>query len=165
MSVLIENEHDYQFDFDYQNVAKTVVETVLATEKCPYEAGVNIDLIDDEEILAINKDFRGINDSTDVLSFPMLEFPKPADYDILKGGGAPFFDHDSGELILGDVAISIPTMLRQAKEYEHGVKREYAFLIAHSVLHLLGYDHMDEKETRVMEEKQEAILNKLKITR
>ena len=165
MSVLIENEHDYQFYFDYQNVAKMVVKTVLAVEKCPYEAEVNIDLVDDEEILAINKEFRGINNSTDVLSFPMLEFPKPADYDILKGSGSPLFNHDNGELILGDIAISIPTMLRQAKEYEHGAKREYAFLIAHSVLHLLGYDHMDEKETKVMEEKQEAILSELQITR
>ena len=109
MSVLIENEHNYQFDFDYQQVAIAVVDTALTVEICPYEAEVSITLVDDESIAKINNDFRGINNPTDVLSFPMLEFTKPANYDILDGDEASYFHPDSGELILGDIVISIPT--------------------------------------------------------
>ena len=165
MSVLIENELGFQFDFDYVQVANEVVDTMLAMEECPYEAEVNITLVEDDTILKLNKEFRDIAKSTDVLSFPMLEFPKPADYDILNGSAEPYFHPDSGELILGDVVISVPTTIRQAQEYEHEVKREYAFLIAHSMLHLLGYDHLTEQEAKQMEEKQEKILKKLTITR
>lgn len=165
MSVLIENELNYQFDFDYQKIAEEVVEATLILESCPYEAEVNITLVDDETILGINKEFRGISTPTDVLSFPMLEFTKPANYDILKNNGALYFHPDSGELILGDIVISIPTVMRQAKEYEHKIKREYAFLLTHSTLHLLGYDHLDKQEAQEMEEKQDKILEKLKIAR
>ena len=69
------------------------------------------------------------------------------------------------ELLLGDIMICIPRMLSQAEEYGHGVKREYAFLIAHSMLHLLGYDHMTPEEAAVMEQKQNQVLNELGITR
>jgi len=165
MSILIENEHDYQLDFDYQKVAEDVIEATLTMEHCPYEAQVNITLVDDESIADINREFRGIDKATDVLSFPMIEFTKPAEYDIILGGNASYFELDSEELLLGDIIISIPTAIRQAREYGHDMTREYAFLIAHSVLHLLGYDHIDEQEANDMEKKQETILKKLGITR
>ena len=165
MNVLIENEHHYQFDFDYIKVANDVIAGVLTMENCPYEAEVNIALVDDETICAINEEFRSINKPTDVLSFPMLEFTKPSNYDILSGDGVSYFHPDSGELMLGDIVISIPTTIRQAQEYEHGLKREYAFLIAHSMLHLLGYDHLRAQDAKEMETKQEKALEQLKITR
>ena len=165
MSVLMDNELKFQFDFDYIQVANDVVDTTLATEDCPYAAEVNITLVDDDTILELNKEFRDIAKPTDVLSFPMLEFPKPADYDILNDSAKLYFHPDSGELILGDIVISVPTAIRQAQEYKHAIKREYAFLIAHSMLHLLGYDHLAEQEAKQMEEKQEKILKKLTITR
>ena len=165
MSILIENEHDYQLDFDYQKVAEDVIEATLTMEHCPYEAQVNITLVDDESIADINRKFRGIDKATDVLSFPMIEFTKPAEYDIILDGNASYFELDSEELLLGDIIISIPTAIRQAREYGHDMTREYAFLIAHSVLHLLGYDHIDEQEANDMEKKQETILKKLGITR
>jgi len=165
MTVYIENELEFQFNFDYEQVAKKVVEAVLDTEKCPYEAEVNIDLSDDDYVREINKKFRNKDSSTDVLSFPLVEFTKPAEYDILKGDKVSYFDHDSGELMLGDIVISIPTAIKQAGEYRHDLKREYAFLITHSVLHLLGYDHLDEAQAKVMEIKQEAILSALQIER
>ena len=165
MSILMDNELEFQFDFDYVQVANDVVDTTLVIEDCPYAAEVNITLVDDDTILELNKEFRDIAKPTDVLSFPMLEFPKPADYDILKNSAELYFHPDSGELILGDIVISVPTAIRQAQEYEHEIKREYAFLIAHSMLHLLGYDHLEEQEARQMEEKQEKILEKLTITR
>ena len=72
---------------------------------------------------------------------------------------------DTGELILGDIMISVPRVFQQAKEYGHSVKREFSFLIAHSVLHLLGYDHMEKEEAEIMEGKQRKALEELGITR
>ena len=76
-----------------------------------------------------------------------------------------YFDPESGELCLGDIVISVDKVYAQAEEYGHTPRREYAFLIAHSMLHLLGYDHMEPDEAAVMEQKQEEILNRLGITR
>ncbi len=164
MTVLIEDEQEYQLPFDPQAVAETVVEAVLDEERCPYEAQVDLVLTTDEEIHRVNREFRGIDRPTDVLSFPAVDYEAPADYGILEEQ-EDCFDPDTGELLLGDMMISIPRLRAQALEYGHSEKREYAFLIAHSMLHLLGYDHMEEEEAAVMEEKQEAVLQILKITR
>ena len=164
MTVSLENEQERQFDFDFEQVACQVAETVLDQEGCPYEAQINVVLTDDEEIRSANRKFRGIDRSTDVLSFPMVDFPSPAEYEILVEDPG-YFHPDTGELLLGDIMISIPTAMRQAEAYGHGILREYAFLIAHSMLHLLGYDHMDEEERTEMEKKQEQALESLHITR
>lgn len=165
MTLLIENEQDYQLPFDYEVVAEQVAVEVLNREECPYEAQVDLVLTTDQEIHRINREFRGIDRPTDVLSFPAADFPAPADYGWLEEAGEEYFDPDTGELLLGDMMISIPRLREQAKAYGHGEKREFAFLIAHSMLHLLGYDHMEEAEAAVMEEKQEAVLSALQITR
>lgn len=165
MSVLIENEKEYTFSFDYQVVAEAVAEKILELEQCPYEVEINLILTDNEEIRKTNLECRKTDQETDVLSFPMMDFTKPANYDILENSLNPCFHPDSGELMLGDIMISIPKACEQAKTYGHELKREYAFLIAHSVLHLLGYDHMERSEEKMMEEKQEAALQELKITR
>ena len=102
----------------------------------------------------MNLEHRGIDRATDVLSFPMLEFDHPGDFSIIDEETADVFDPESGELMLGDIVISVDKVLEQAQEYGHSPKREYAFLIAHSMLHLCGYDHMDDEERKVMEEKQ-----------
>ena len=151
MTVSLENEQDQQFDFDFEQVARQVAEAVLDQEGCPYEA-------------CVNRQFRQIDRSTDVLSFPMVDFPAPASYEFLEEDPGCFHP-DTGELLLGDIMISIPTAVRQAAAYGHGILREYAFLIAHSMLHLLGYDHMEEEERVLMEKKQEQVLNVLHITR
>ncbi len=164
MTVLIEDEQDYRLPFDPQAVAETVVEAVLEEERCPYEVQVDLVLTTEEEIHRVNREFRGIDRPTDVLSFPAVAYETPADYGILEEQ-EDCFDPDTGELLLGDMMISIPRLRAQAQEYGHSEKREYAFLIAHSMLHLLGYDHMEEEEAAVMEEKQESVLRTLKITR
>lgn len=164
MTVSLENEQDQQFDFDFEQVARQVAEAVLDQEGCPYEACVNVILTGDEEIRSANRQFRQIDRSTDVLSFPMVDFPAPANYEFLEEDPGCFHP-DTGELLLGDIMISIPTAVRQAAAYGHGILREYAFLIAHSMLHLLGYDHMEEEERVLMEKKQEQVLNVLHITR
>lgn len=118
----------------------------------------------DEEIREMNREFRDIDRATDVLSFPMIAYESPADFAFLEEDES-CFDPDTGELMLGNIVISKQKVVEQAEEYGHTVEREYAFLIAHSMLHLLGYDHMEEEERAVMEKKQREILDGLGITR
>lgn len=165
MTFYVENETDVQFDFDVKELVKQVAEAVLDSEGCPYEAQVNVLLTDNGGIHEFNKEYRGIDRETDVLSFPNLEFQKEGVFQIDESDEADCFDPDSGELILGDIIISVDRVREQAENYGHSQKREFAFLVAHSMLHLCGYDHMEENEARVMEGKQEAILGALGITR
>lgn len=165
MTILLENEYDYTFDFPYEEVAKQVADAILDQENCPWESEVNLVLTGYDEIRETNQMFRGINSETDVLSFPSIDFQKPADYNIIDEEVDAFFNPESGELMLGDIMICVPRLREQAKEYGHNEKREYAFLIAHSMLHLLGYDHMEDDEAAVMEAKQKQALNSLNITR
>lgn len=165
MQFFIENETDTSFDFDIEEVVKAVVEEVLDSEGCPYEAQVNVLLTDNEGIHQFNKEYRDIDRETDVLSFPNLDFEEPGFYEIDDELEANYFDPDSGELILGDIIISVDKVREQAENYGHSQKREFAFLVAHSMLHLSGYDHMEPQEAAVMEAKQEAVLKKLGITR
>ena len=165
MSLFIETEGKTEFDFDIREVAELVVDVVLEHEKCPYEAEISLLLTHNDEIHEMNLEHRGIDRATDVLSFPMLEFDHPGDFSIIDEETADVFDPESGELMLGDIVISVDKVLEQAQEYGHSPKREYAFLIAHSMLHLCGYDHMDDEERKVMEEKQRAIMEKINILR
>ena len=129
-------------------------------EKCPYDAQVNLVLVDNEEIKRVNTEFRGIESATDVLSFPMIPFETPADYAVAEEDES-CFDLDTDELLLGDIMISAERAAAQAKEYGHSVKREFCFLVAHSMLHLLGYDHEDNMERVRMREKEELVMELL----
>lgn len=165
MTLYAENETDYEFPFPYEETARLVMEAALDSEGCPYECTVNLLITDNEGIHEYNKNYRGIDKETDVLSFPNLDFETPADFSKAEEHEADYFDPDSGELILGDVIISADKVKEQAQAYGHEEKREFAFLVAHSMLHLCGYDHMEDGERLVMEEKQESILQGLGITR
>lgn len=166
MTLEFENEQGYELGFDPEAVAEAVAEQVLDQENCPYEASVELILTDGETIRQMNREFREMDRETDVLSFPMTPFPSPAGYDFLETeAGDDCFHPETGELLLGDIVISVPRARAQAQEYGHSLKREYAFLIAHSMLHLLGYDHMTPDEAAVMEQKQESALRALGITR
>mgnify|MGYP000810385738 CR=1 FL=1 len=165
MTVTIERESDIPLPFSEQEVAEAVISETLDYEDCPYEVQINIILTTDEEIHQINLEQRGVDAPTDVLSFPMIEYAYPSDFTVLEADRMDNFDPDTGELILGDIVISVDKVIEQAEKYNHGVKREYAFLIAHSMLHLFGYDHIDELERETMEHKQDEILNRLDITR
>ncbi|MCM1334263.1 MAG: rRNA maturation RNase YbeY [Bacteroides sp.] len=114
---------------------------------------VSVSFVDNAEIRALNAKHRANDRETDVLSFPMLD-----------EGGFPA-NPDTDCLMLGDIVISLEKAFEQAKEYGHGFERELAFLTVHSMLHLLGYDHLDEEEEKEMLGKQELILNSLGITR
>ena len=165
MTVTIERESDIPLPFSEQEVAEAVITETLDYEDCPYEVQVNIILTTNDEIQQINLEQRGVDAPTDVLSFPMIEYAYPSDFTVLEADAMDSFDPDTGELILGDIVISVDKVIEQAEKYNHGVKREFAFLITHSMLHLFGYDHMDEVERENMELKQDEILNRLNITR
>lgn len=165
MTFYVENETNQEFPFDTQELIRAVAEKVLDTENCPYEAQVNVLITDNEGIRMFNKEYRQIDKETDVLSFPNLDYETPGLFEIDEEREADYFDPDSGELILGDIILSGDRILEQAKEYGHSIKREFAFLVAHSMLHLCGYDHMEEAQAKVMEAKQAAVLEALGITR
>ena len=159
MSSYVENETGTDFGLAIEEIMDRVMEAVLEEEGCPYEAQVNLLITDDEGIREFNRRLREVDLPTDVLSFPMILFEKEADFSVVEEDEADFFDPDSGELMLGDIIISADKVMEQAKKYGHSPKRELAFLIAHSMLHLCGYDHMEEEERERMEQKQREILS------
>ncbi|HJA68090.1 MAG TPA: rRNA maturation RNase YbeY [Candidatus Mediterraneibacter cottocaccae] len=165
MSLFIEEEGSVCLPFDVENTAELVVSAALDYIGCPYEAEVNLLLTTDDEIHEMNQMHRGIDRPTDVLSFPMQEYDIPGDFSRFDEESEDVFNPESGELMLGDIVISKDRVLAQAEQYGHSPKREYAFLIAHSMLHLFGYDHMEEDERLVMEQKQREIMEKVNIPR
>lgn len=165
MTVLLENETELNIGIDYEEIAQHVIEASLEYLQCPYECVVNVMLTNNEGIQEVNASMRGIDAPTDVLSFPGIEFEVEGDFSIVEEDVPSYFDSDSGELMLGDIMISLERVVEQANQYNHSVKREFAFLIAHSMLHLSGYDHMEEDERVIMEQKQEEILQMIGYTR
>ena len=158
MTINIEYETEIPLDLPYEKIIHEVVLAALDYEKCPYEAEVSVVLTDNEGIHQLNRQFRNIDRPTDVLSFPMCEYDRPADFDRLEEDAEACFNPETGELLLGDIVISVEKVKEQAADYGHSVKREIAFLTVHGMLHLLGYDHMEDDERLVMEKKQEEIL-------
>ena len=165
MTFYVENETGEEFPFSVEDIGRRVAEAVLERENCPYEASVNLVIIDSEGIRELNRDSRGIDHETDVLSFPNVDFEKPGEFVIPEDKEADYFDPDTGELLLGDICICADKVIEQAANYGHSLLREFAFLVAHSMLHLCGYDHMEEADAAVMEKRQEEILDSLGITR
>lgn len=164
MTLYFEEEGKGELKVPCEALAAQVAEAVLDDAGCPFEAQVNLLLTDNSEIHRMNREFRGIDQATDVLSFPMIEYELPGDFDFLNTR-EDCFDPETGELVLGDIVISKDKVIQQAEEYGHSLKREFAFLIAHSMLHLIGYDHMEENERLVMEDRQRQVLNALGIFR
>lgn len=164
MTIVFEAEYDKDLGIDYEEIADKVINAALDYENCPYEAEISLTLTDNAGIHRINREFREIDRPTDVLSFPFVEYDTPGEFDFLEEA-EECFNPESGELMLGDIVISLDKVLEQAESYGHSVTREYAFLIVHSMLHLMGYDHMEEAEAKLMEEKQRAILDGIGIMR
>lgn len=161
MTIQIEYETEIQLELEYEKIITDVINEAMDFEDCPFESEVNVILTDNEEIHRINLEFRGIDRPTDVLSFPLVDYEIPADFSRLEEDAEDYFNLETGELMLGDIVISVEKVKEQAAAYGHSEERELAFLTAHSMLHLFGYDHMEEEERLVMEQKQEEILKKL----
>ena len=165
MTLYFENETDTDLDLPLKDIYSQVAEEVLKRESCPYEAEISLTLVGSEKIREINREFRNKDSVTDVLSFPMLNFDTPGDFSGVDEDSPDIFNPETRELMLGDIIICLERVKSQALEYGHSERREFAFLIAHSMLHLLGFDHEKKQEEEVMFAKQEQILSFLGINR
>lgn len=156
--ILLESEVDCPTGT--QELLEKVISAALEAEGVEADCEINVLLTDDEGIHQVNLDMRGVDRPTDVLSFPMFDLQpgeKPGEEDA---------DPDTGLVPLGDMCLSLERARAQAEEFGHSVERELSYLTVHSVLHLLGYDHMDEGPMKVqMRGREEAILQTLGITR
>ncbi|OPJ60006.1 rRNA maturation RNase YbeY [Clostridium chromiireducens] len=145
---------------------KKVIEFTLKEEEVNIECEISLVFVDNDEIKQINNDTRRINKETDVLSFPMLEYEEQKVFkEMYKDYKFSQSDFDGDELVLGDVVLSLEKALEQSKEFNHSFEREASYLVVHSILHLLGYDHMEDDEKKIMRSREEEILNKLNIPR
>ncbi len=145
---------------------ESVIEYTLKEEKVNIPCEVSVIFVDNNEIREINRENRNIDKATDVLSFPMLEYPESR---VFKEAYLDYSFHpsdlDEGNLVLGDIVLSLEKAEEQRIEFGHSFLREAAYLTVHSVLHLLGYDHMKEEEKKVMRKREEEILKEFSISR
>ena len=158
MTITIDYEAEKKLEISWEKIIRDIIEEALNYEECPYEAEINVLLTDNREIQVMNREYRQIDRPTDVLSFPMIEYETPSDFSMVEEDFSDCFNPVSGELMLGDIILSVDKIEEQAQAYGHSMERELAFLVAHSMLHLCGYDHMEEEERLIMEKKQEEIL-------
>ena len=149
--------------FSITNLTEKLLDECMKYHNISIPVSISLLLCSNYRIRKINKQYRNIDKVTDVLSFPSMEFVKPAYFNYKNI--QKYIDMDTKELFLGDIIISIDKCFSQSKKYNHSLKREFSFLFLHSVLHLLGYDHMDEVSEKLMFSTQEKILNILNINR
>lgn len=143
MNLIIANQTDQKIDMDEK--LESVVKTVLETEGLSLDYEVSITFVDKDEIHKLNKEFRNVDRSTDVLSFPMDE---------------DFFI-EGVDTMLGDIVICMDVAKDQAKDFGHSLDREIMYLTAHSMLHLLGYDHLEEDEKFHMRSREKEVMKSL----
>ena len=156
---IIENEQDkLEFTLEHEKLIKDVIEAALKHEGFEQDSFVSVTVTDNENIRVINNEQRNIDSATDVLSFPVLEFENG---EMIENAGDVFED----KLILGDIVLSLERAKEKSIEFGHSFEREIGYLVCHSVLHLLGYDHENEDEREIMRQKEEATLETLSLTR
>ncbi len=155
MTLLTDNRTDWNFDENFLKIVTKAAEESLKYENFDPNCEISLSFVTNSEIHKINKQFRNIDRETDVLSFPQLTFEE---------GEIPE-KNENGEIILGDIIISVEKAKAQAEEYGHSLEREIAFLTAHSMLHLMGYDHMTEEDEKEMFGRQRAIMDNIGIGR
>lgn len=165
MTIYFEDEAMLSFDFDIEDQLDRIISCVRDYIKCPYDVEVSVTMVDKASIQEVNTEFRDTARPTDVLSFPMMEYDRPADFEGPAFCGSKAIAPDTGELVLGDIMLCSEVIKEQAKEYGHSEYREFSFLVVHSMLHLFGYDHMLESERMEMEQEQRNIMNTLGISR
>ena len=147
MEIYIDNRQDkVELDENIYAVLEEVIKECLILEDKSLNYEISLSFVDNEEIKELNREYRNVDKETDVLSFPLEEedFPVPIP-------------------LLGDIIISAEKALEQSREYAHSLLREIAYLTAHSMFHLLGYDHMEEDEKEIMRDKEKEVMKRLKI--
>lgn len=161
MTVLVDNRQDLmEISEDMETLANKIVKAVLDYEDWDDNFEISISFVDNQEMQDLNKEYRNIDAPTDVLSFSMLEFEEDD-----EGFESDLNDYIEEELPLGDIVISVERAIEQSREYGHSQDREIAFLLVHGMLHLLGYDHEEKEDERIMFQKQDTILGILNINR
>lgn len=165
MTFYVDNEIAAEYPFDIEKTVESAVIAALKHEQCKYDAEINVLITDAEKMREYNLCHREIDAATDVLSFPAVDYIHPADFTIAEENRNSYFNPETNELILGDIILCHDRILSQANDYGHSILREFTFLIVHSMLHLLGYDHMNEEDEKLMFLHQDQIMNELGITR
>jgi probable rRNA maturation factor len=166
MIFLDDRQTKIEYTKELEDTLTNIIDYALKEEKVYIDYEVSIIFIDNEQIKELNRNFRNIDKETDVLSFPMLEYPVQKVYkDVYENYNFEYSDLNEGRLVLGDIALSLEKAVEQSKDYGHSFLREAAYLTIHSVLHLLGYDHMEEAEKTFMRKREEEILEKFNIIR
>ncbi|EQK45315.1 MULTISPECIES: rRNA maturation RNase YbeY [Paraclostridium] len=151
MEIILDNRQDkIKVSEDLLGKINDIIVETLYYEGYDDNYEVSLSFVDNEEIHELNREYRGVDRATDVLSFPLL---------------TDEFDVEIEEESLGDIVISLERALEQSEEYDHSFEREVCFLVCHSMFHLLGYDHDTEENTKDMRKREEDVLNKLNITR
>ncbi|WP_346934870.1 rRNA maturation RNase YbeY [Clostridium sp.] len=151
---------------DLEENIKEIIDYALKEEQVliPYE--VSLIYVDNETIREINVDTRGIDRATDVLSFPMLDYEdKKVFKECYLNHKFSIVDLNEGNLVLGDIVLSLERAQEQSEEFGHSFIREVCYLVTHSILHLLGYDHMEDEDKVIMRAREEEILSKFNIER
>jgi len=165
--IFLDNRQDkIEMTEELENKIEDIIEYTLKEEGVNIPFEISIIFIDNKEIRKINKEQRDIDKATDVLSFPMLDYEDGKIFkEMYLDYEFNFCDLNEGNLVLGDMALSLEKATEQADEYGHSFIREVMYLVVHSILHLLGYDHMEEKDKVLMRKREEEILNKFNINR
>lgn len=165
MTIYFEDEARISFDFDREEQLHHIIAFVKEYVKCPYDVEVSVTMVDKLSIRQTNAEFRNMDRVTDVLSFPMMEYDEPAHFEGESFRASRVLEPDTGELVLGDIVLCSEVIREQAREYGHSELREFSFLVVHSMLHLFGYDHIEEIDRKHMEKEQRYIMEQLGIQR
>ncbi|WP_194190857.1 rRNA maturation RNase YbeY [Clostridium chrysemydis] len=165
--IYVENNQDkIEVSEELIKKIKEVINFSLKEEDVTIKTEISVLLVDNEEIREINSQTRNIDRATDVLSFPMLDFDDNKVYkEVYKDEKFDDSYFDGEDLVLGDMVLSLERAKEQSEEFNHSFEREVFYLIVHSVLHLLGYDHMEEDEKSIMRKREEEILGSLELVR
>ena len=151
---------------DLINIINEVCDVALKDEEVTIPYQISLLFVDNNEIREINNETRGIDKVTDVLSFPMLDYPENMVFkNVYKNKKFNEIYLDGEELVRGDMVLSLERAKEQSIEYNHSFEREVCYLVVHSILHLLGYDHMNDEDKAKMRTREEEILGKLNIKR
>ena len=155
MIITLENDQDkLRISEELEKLLTAGLNVVARLHKLPVQTEVDITIVDDAEIHTLNRDYRNVDRSTDVLSFALDE--ESEEEPELVGGPE--------EHLLGDIIISAETAARQAEDFGHGLEREIVYLAVHGLLHLLGYDHMNDADKAVMRAKEEEALREIRLS-
>ncbi|HCV55666.1 MAG TPA: rRNA maturation RNase YbeY [Erysipelotrichaceae bacterium] len=146
---LANNQDAVEIPGELEQILKQAMEAAARLEQIPERTEVDITIVDDAEIHELNRTYRGIDRPTDVLSFALDEGEEPEEED------------DTAEHLLGGIVISAPRAVEQGNEFGHGLTREMTYLAVHGIMHLLGYDHMEPEDKKVMRAHEEAIMREL----